>query len=87
MNTRNLLVLLDLQVEISDVAIFMVDGVFKWPELVSIDSENTSSELEKLLSEYSTLIPVLERCGAQSDIQIARGRRNGWVISKSSQLG
>lgn len=77
---------LDVQVDISDVAIFMVDGVFQWPELVSSSSSNTSSELEKSLSQSSVVIPVLRRCGAQSNIQIARGKSHGWVVWTTTGL-
>lgn len=63
--------------DISDVAVILVDGKFSWPERLSTGFGETSIELENHLSLQAVVIPVLERCGMESKVQLARRKNLG----------
>lgn len=67
--------------DISDVAVILVDGKFSWPERLSPVIGETSLELENHFSRRGVVIPVLDRCGMESKVQLARRKNVGWVKS------
>ncbi|CAD7701145.1 unnamed protein product, partial [Ostreobium quekettii] len=69
-----------LKADMQDVALYLVEGKFQWPELHNGGLERqVSAQLRDFLGHAAKVVPVLEPFALQSDVQLTRGWQPGLV--------